>query len=260
MVVPIIEERAVIRRPETSSPDPQIVRVSPDVIHMTPRRAASDKTSPGTIAVFVAISASCFVARTRESLKRGDLTVAEALGHTSLPNPDIKDESGTLVHLSYRGQPLVSLRLASCHQTCGTQLSFWGDRLEPRYLEAECRCGSDDRSIAVLVVIQPPFRSEMEQEVNRQVPVALSELGIFLPFGPRPVLLVMEQGWALGSYLAKIAALRIQGGWQNSESASSNRIVKSMRLSPPTENVDLRAPGKVLLHRYLEWLRSRRSK
>ena len=260
MVVPIIEERAVIHLPETSSPDPQMVRVGPDVIHVTPRRAASDKTSSGTIAVFVATSASCFVARTRGSLKRGDSTVAEALGQTSLPDPDTKDESGTLVHLSYRGRPLVSLRLALCQETCGTQLPFWGDRLEPRYLEAEYRCGSDDRSIAVLVVIQPPFRSEMEQEVNRQVPVALSELGILLSFGPRPVLLVMEEGWALGSYLAKIAALRIQSRSQNSESANSNRTVKSMLVSPPTEDVDLRAPGKVLLHRYLEWLRSRRSK
>jgi len=260
MLVPIIEERAIMHLPEISSPDPQTMRFTLDVIHVAPHPLSSDKTSSGTIKVFVATSASCLVSKTQASLKSGDSTLPVAPSQTFLHNLAKKDESGTLVHLSYRGRLLVSLRFASCQEACGTELPFWGEILEPQYVEAELRRNNDDRSIDVLVVVQPLFRSQMEQEVNRQVPVALSELGALLLFGPKPVLLVMEEGWAIGSYLAKIAALRIHRKRQNSESANDKRKIKSMRLSPPTESVDLKVPAKVLVHRYLGWLRSRRSK
>lgn len=213
----------------------------------------------GAIAIFVATSDSSAILTLKNVFLSGQATPAEAvntLGRRMQPSK----ARGTLIEITYLQKVLASMHLGADSHACGVEVPFWGDALnENDFLVSATPSG---RSLESLVVVRAPARSELAKRLDRQVPVDVSEMqDCWLP-GEKAALVVMERGWAIGSYMAKIAVLRMQTRWRNQESGGGtpNREVAHFANAsslPADEDVDLTMPAEALLDRYVNRLPSR---
>jgi hypothetical protein len=98
--------------------------------------------------------------------------------------------------------------------------------------------------LGILVVIQHPELAALERQLNDCVPVKLEELNHGSFFNTGSPLLIMEQGWAVGGLLAKVAAMAIRRKWDNKARRKDASAIS------PDNKFDLSAPADILLRRY----------
>jgi hypothetical protein len=230
---------------------------SPTMIEVQRPRSSRDAfRAPGLIGMLVGPRGSRALEEAKPRLQSGTATLAEliaqhkARARTGAGNcrPDVR------FTLKYLRHTILSLVYADGAPFCVAEVPYCGGELsrEAFCVEQAIRC---DVNLAFepVVVIEPPVFSNVEASLTAAMPFTMSLMGTSQWIGSYPGLMIMEQGWAVAGYLAKVAAAQQLRDWRESDNAAFTRLAGKQatgaEVASPRPNLALSADRLLDLYR-----------
>lgn len=221
-------------------------RTRPEIIEL--RSQGSSRAQAGALALFASLGASSAILSARNALLSGSAPLA-AVVRSINPRQRRSHLGTTLLTLRYCDKPIVSLSLDEHNPGC-VLIPFPGGALSLDQFVIESRSRADKPVLRLLVVVQPPALSPLEQELTRRVPDDVPDgLSPFSIFRSHDFLFTAE-GWAVGGYIPQVIALRMrQKGRPHSQSqCSTGTGISNSKGNEKT--FDLSLPALDLLETY----------
>jgi len=173
--------------------------------------------SPGSIGMLVGPRGSRALEQAKARLQSGGTTLADVMAQ---PNDCARTGNGhseIRFTLKYLRHTILDLIYPLGARFCVAKVPYSGGELSPENFCVEQSTQRDaNLLLEPVVVIDPPVLSNTEATITAAVP---STLGASQWIGAHSKLMIMDEGWAVGGYLAKVAVARLRRNWQESDSA-----------------------------------------
>jgi len=191
---------------------------SPNVIEVQSISSQRELAAkPGCIGMLVGPFESWALADAKARLQSGITTLAELIVESQYhkyPLPSCCPPEIWLT-LKYRQRTIASLKYPAGSPFRGVRVPFCGGPIPVDIFHIEYRVGRPANVVLEPhVIIERPELSKVETRLTEIVPFKLSSFAT----SQRGLMIIMEEGWALGGYLAKLAELLRQ--WRRAHSAA----------------------------------------
>ena len=224
----------------------QVPSFTPDIIVLSPR----DSLEPhaGAIALFAALGVPSCISSGHDALLRGSASLIDVVRSVNQRHSD--SGRAMLLTLRYCEKPIISISLNGPEAACASMIPFPGGTLSLNRFMVERDFGSNGRHLELLVVVQPPALSLLEQELTARFPCDLPHMSSPILTAYPHDLLVTDEGWAVGGYVAQITTLRLRQKWSSEGKIHSSQVAGISNNKQSQTNLDLRLPALDLLERY----------
>ena len=211
----------------------------PPVLEVQNLRNRTDEVPPSSIGMLVGPHGSSALVEATARLQSGATFLAELVSESERRAKAVRNTCRAKVRctLKYRGQSVVSLDYSPGMLFRGAQVSFCGAQLSFEAYSVEY-LPSPDTDLEAIAVVENPRLSPVEVSLTEAVPFKISFMAPQW-IGSNSGLMIMEEGWAIGGFLAKIAVLRQRRRWLQMDSGTPDLQAGGQPSAaiPPAANV-----------------------